>query len=79
MSSIQYSEALGGVGTDHVRPYFSCATASAKWYVLGAWTVWAFPSAPATLIHVLYGKVLDEVEYRSKGVVINKYTLSQSK
>ncbi len=46
-------------------------------------TVGASPYAPATLVHVCAAryksaKGLSDVEYRSEGVVINKYTLSQS-
>lgn len=55
------------------------ATSSAK--CLDARTVWLSPCTPAILVHVSAAKQslkgLAEGEYKS-GVVINKYTLSQS-
>ena len=64
--------------------YFKCTRAmtSTAWWVLGAWTVWVSTCAPAILVHVCAAvqcaKGLGESKYRSAGVVIIKYSLSQS-
>lgn len=60
----------------------SSAMTSAKCLVLGARTMWASPGALAMLFHggasAQSAKGLGEVKYRLQGVMVNKYTFSQS-